>query len=141
MRALSLLLVALLIFTSVGFADEPVLLAETPPVPGEPQETPQAARIKAQVRKRGTGKNSKVKVTLENGTSIKGYISKIDESSFDLNGDKTASATSISYADVHRIQGPGLSMGAKVGIGVAIGVGVLLVLVWRLAMNVVAHAA
>ena len=114
MRTLSLLLLALVVFSSAGYA------AQT-------AGTPQVAKIKAQVQKRGAGEKSKVRVTLGNGTMVKGYISKIEESSFDVNGGKTGQATSISYTDVQKIQGPGLSTGAKVGIGVAVGVAIVAV--------------
>jgi hypothetical protein len=111
MRTPSLLLVALLIFSSAGYA-------------GRTAETPQVAKIKAQVQKRGAGEKSKVRVTLGNGTMVKGYISKIEESSFDVNPIKTGQATSISYTNVQKIQGPGLSKGTKIAIGVGIGVAV-----------------
>jgi hypothetical protein len=125
MRTLSLLLVALLVFSSAASA------AQT-------QVTPQAAKIKAQVQSRGTGEKSKVRVTLGNGTMVKGYISQIEESSFDVNDSKTRQATSISYTDVQKLQGPGLSKGAKIGIVVAVAVAVVVVvgvLVWHNANN------
>jgi len=112
MRTASLLLIALLVFSSNGYA------AQT-------TGTPQVAKIKAQIQKRGAGEKSKVRVTLGNGTMVKGYISKIEESSFDVNPNKTGQATSISYTDVQKIQGPGLSKGAKVGIVVAVAVGIV----------------
>jgi predicted extracellular nuclease len=116
MRTLSLLLVALLIFSSAGFA------AQT-------TQSPQAVRIKAQIQKRGAGEKSKVRVTLGNGTMVKGYVSNIEETSFDVTGSKTGQATSVSYVDVQKIQGPGLSTGAKVGIGVAVGVAIAAVVI------------
>jgi predicted extracellular nuclease len=116
MRTLSLLLVALLIFSSAGFA------AQT-------TQSPQAVRIKAQIQKRGAGEKSKVRVTLGSGTMVKGYVSNIEETSFDVTGSKTGQATSVSYVDVQKIQGPGLSTGAKVGIGVAIGVAIAAVVI------------
>jgi len=112
MRTASLLLIALLVFSSNGYA------AQT-------TQSAQGARIKAQVQKRGAGEKSKVRVTLGNGTMVKGYISKIEESSFDVNPNKTGQATSISYTDVQKIQGPGLSKVAKVGIVVAVAVGIV----------------
>jgi hypothetical protein len=126
MRVLSLFLAALLVFTSIGFADEPILRPETPQ--GAPREAQRVARIKAEVQKRGAGKNSKVRVTLENGATVKGSISKIEESSFDVIANKTRQATSILYSDVQKIRGPGLSTGAKIAIGVAIGVVVLVII-------------
>ena len=125
MRILLLLLVAVLVFSSTGFADQPA--PDSGPQQGQAAETPQVATFKAQVRKHSIGEKSKVRVTLGNGTTVKGYISKIEESSFDVNGGKTGQATSISYSDVQKIQGPGLSTGAKVGIGVAIGVAIVVV--------------
>jgi hypothetical protein len=89
-----MLLVGLLVFSSVGFG------AQT-------AETPQVAKIKAQVRKRGTGEKSKVRITLENGTAVRGYISKIEESSFEVNNVKPGQATSFSFTDVQKVQGPG----------------------------------
>lgn len=111
MRTFSLLLISLLVFSSTGFA-------------AQSAGSPKVADIKAQVQKRGTGEKSKVRVTLGNGTVVRGYISNIEESSFEVNGNKTAQPTSISYTDVQRVQGPGLSTGAKIGIGVAVGVAV-----------------
>jgi hypothetical protein len=112
MRTLSLLLIALLAFASTGFADQAAA-------------TPQVARIKAQVEKRGVGEKSRVRVTLSSGTMLKGYIGKIEESSFEVNDGKTGKVTSISYTDVQKIQGPGLSKVAKVGIVVAVGVAIV----------------
>lgn len=111
MRTLSLLLVALLVFSSAGSA------AQT-------AGATQAAKIKAQVQKRGEGEKSRVRVTLGNGTMIRGYISKIDETSFVVNAGKAGQATSVSYTDVQKVQGPGLSTGAKVAIVVGIGLAI-----------------
>jgi hypothetical protein len=111
MRTVSLLLVALLVFSGAGYA------AQT-------AETPQVAKIKAQVQKRGAGEKSRVRVTLGNETMMRGYISKIDETSFVVNASKSGQATSVSYADVQKVQGPGLSTGAKVAIVVVVGVAV-----------------
>lgn len=116
MRTLSLLLVVLLVFSSAGYAAQTV-------------EATQAAKIKAQVQKRGAGEKSRVRVTLGNGTMIRGSITEIDETSFVVNASKTGQATAVSYADVQKIQGFGLSTGAKVGIGVAIGVAIAAVVV------------
>jgi tetrahydromethanopterin S-methyltransferase subunit C len=112
MRTLSILLVALLVFSSAGYG-------------AQSAETPQVARIKAQVKKRGTGEKSIVKVTLENGTIVKGYIATIEESSFEVNSAKPGQATSLSFSDVRKIQGPGLSTGVKVAVGVGIGLAVV----------------
>jgi hypothetical protein len=112
MKAISLLLSVLLVFSSAGAA------AQT-------AGAPQAAKLKAQVQKRGEGEKSRVRVTLGNGTMVIGYISKIEESSFEVKANKTGQATSIAYTDVQKIQGPGLSTGAKVAIVVVVAVAVV----------------
>jgi hypothetical protein len=110
MKAISSLLAILLIFCSVTAA------AQT-------EGTVQSDRIKSQVLKRG--ERSKVKVTMANETMVKGYISRIEESFFEVNVSKTGQTTSISYADVQKIQGPGLSTGVKIAIGVGVGVAIV----------------
>ena len=112
MRTYSLILVLSLIFSSTGAA------AQT-------AGKLRAEKIKAQVQRRGAGEKSKVRVTLANGTMVKGYIRKIGESSFEVNGNKAGQPTSISYTDVQKIQGPGLSTGAKVGIVVVVAVAIV----------------
>jgi hypothetical protein len=122
MKILSMLLTASLVFSSALCAEQP--FPAPTPQEGQTAGAQQVAKIKAQVQKRGAGEKSKVRVTLGNGTMVKGYISKIEESSFEVNGNKTGQATSISYSDVQKIQGPGLSTGAKVAIGVGVGLAV-----------------
>ena len=68
-------------------------------------------------------------MTLGNGTTVTGYISKIDDSSFEVNGNKTGQPTTIAYTDVQKLQNPGLSRGEKIGIGVGVGVVVVAVII------------
>ena len=58
---------------------------------------------------------------------VKGYISKIEDASFEVTDKNTRHTTTISYADVEKVQGSGLSKGAKIGIvaGVAVVVAVV----------------
>ena len=51
-----------------------------------------------------------------NKAEVKGYISKIEDASFDVTDKRTGRATTIPYADVEKVQGSGLSKGAKIGI-------------------------
>jgi hypothetical protein len=122
MKAICLLLAILLVSNCAVLADQ------VPPALGttqvQTQETPQAAKIKAKVQNRGIGKNSRVKAKLVNGAEVKGYISKIEETSFIVTDKKTGQATTVPYADVQKIQGPGLSKGDKILIGVGVGVAV-----------------
>ncbi len=83
-----------------------------------------AVKIKANVLKRGTGENQRIKVKMLNGTKMNGYISQAGEDSFNLTDSKTKQTTSIAYRDVAQVKGSGLSKGAKIGIGVGIAAGI-----------------
>jgi len=124
MKIVSLLLVTLLVYNPF------VLAAQAAPASGttqvQTQETPKAAKIKAKVQKRGIGEKSRVRAKLVNGAELRGYISKIEEASFTVTDKKTGQTTTISYADVQKIQGPGLSKAAKITL-VAVGGGLLAV--------------
>ncbi len=76
------------------------------------------------MQKRGIGEKSLVKAKLVNGAEVKGYISKIEEASFTVTDKRTSQTTTIPYAEVRKIQGPGLSRGSKILIAVTV-VGVL----------------
>lgn len=122
MRTVCVLLAILLVYNSAVFGGQAAPASGTTQV--QAQETPQAAKIKAKVQKRGTGERSQVKARLVNGPEVKGYVSKIEESSFAVTDKKTGQITTIPYADVEKIRGPGLSKGAKVAL-VVVGVAVV----------------
>lgn len=92
-------------------------------------EAPHAEKIKAEVQRRGAGERSRVKVLLRNGAKAGGYISKIDDSSFALTNKKTGSPTTFRYDEVRKVQGAGLSKGAKIGIVAGVGVAVVAVVI------------
>jgi hypothetical protein len=120
MKTVSLLLATLLVCNSAVFAQQPA------PAPGttqvQTQETPQAAKVKAKVQKRGIGENSRVNAKLANGAAVEGYISKIEEASFTVTDRKSGQATTVPYGDVQKIQRPGLSNGNKILIAIGVGV-------------------
>jgi sRNA-binding regulator protein Hfq len=122
MKTVTLLMVILLISKSAVFAGQAAQAPGTAQV--QTQETPRATKVKAKVQKRVIGENSRVKVKLVNGAEVKGYISKIEERSFTVTDKKTGQTTAVFYADVQKIQGPGLSKGDKILIGVGVGVAV-----------------
>jgi hypothetical protein len=64
-----------------------------------------------------------------NGTKMKGFISQAGDDSFTLTDSKTKQTSSLSYSDVARVKGSGLSTGAKILIGVGIGVAVTAVII------------
>jgi len=105
MKQSALLLVAVLVFNSLAA-----------PETTQRQEASQPARVKAEVQKRGIGEKSRVRVRLQNNADIQGYISKTEENSFEVTDRNTGRPTTIAYADVEKVQGAGLSKGAKIGI-------------------------
>src|SRR5438552_16619947 len=105
MKHFILLLVAVLVFNSVAV-----------PQATQTQGASQTDKVRTEVQRRGVGEKSRVKVRLRNKAEVKGHISKIEDASFDVTDKNTGRATTIPYADVERVQGSGLSKGAKIGI-------------------------
>ncbi|HKN35800.1 MAG TPA: hypothetical protein VJX16_21370, partial [Terriglobales bacterium] len=112
MKLIALLLMAVLALNATGAAVQ----MDTPPVSSRQTNAyiAQGAKVKSEVTKRGVGKQSRVRVSLHDGTEVKGYISAVDDSSFALTDQKGGKATTISYEDVSKIKGHGLSKPAKV---------------------------
>jgi small nuclear ribonucleoprotein (snRNP)-like protein len=74
------------------------------------------ARVKDDIGKRLKDGLTNVTVKLRNGTVLKGRITEKSETMFTLREAKTRNNRDISYVDVSRIRGGGLSRGAKFGI-------------------------
>jgi hypothetical protein len=89
-------------------------------------EGEQAAKAKNEVKKRGTGEQSRVRVSVRDGTEIKGYISRVDETSFAITEKKSGEQTTISYEDVKEVRRQGLSKPAKILIICGVVVGALI---------------
>ena len=118
MKYFTLLLVAVLVFNSVAVTQAT-----------QTQGGSQAAKVKTEVQKCGIGEQSRVKVRLRNKAEVKGYISKIEDASFDVTDKNTGRATTIPYADVEKVQGSGLSKGAKIGIIAGAAVAIVAVVI------------
>lgn len=86
------------------------------------------AKIKTKVAKFGAGEKSKVKVELRNETKLKGYISAIETDSFTVTDKKTGATTKVDYAQVKKVNRPGLPVGAKIAIVAAIAVPAIVLL-------------
>jgi hypothetical protein len=110
----TILLVALLVFNSLGTAQAT-----------QTEEMFRTTKLKASLQKRGIGEKSRVTVRLRNKEEIKGYISKTEDASFDVTDKTVGQATTILYVDVERVQGSGLSKGAKIGIITGVGVAIV----------------
>ena len=86
------------------------------------QTNDNAEKVKAAVLKRGTSEKKAVRVKLLNGTKMKGYISQIGDDSFTVTDSKTKQQTVVAYRDAARVEGRGLSGGARIGIIVGVAV-------------------
>ena len=84
-----------------------------------------AAKVKANIQKLGEGKDARVRVTLRDGTKLKGYVSRIDEGSFVVVDDATGAATEVPYPQTKQVKGNNLSTGVKIAIVVGIIVAAL----------------
>ena len=73
MKHTALVLAAALVFNSAAVTQA-----------NQTKEASQADRVKAEVQKRGIGEKSRVKVRLRNKVEVRGYISKIEDASFDV---------------------------------------------------------
>jgi small nuclear ribonucleoprotein (snRNP)-like protein len=73
-----------------------VLVPIGPTVHGQ-QRFADAAKIKADVIKRFTRKEERVKVKLRSGSEVKGRITQTSDNSFTLTDEKTGNHTDISY--------------------------------------------
>lgn len=84
-----------------------------------------SSKVKNEVQKRGTGGTASVNVTLRDKTKVKGYISEISATSFEVTDKKSGRVTTIEYEEVDKVRKPGLSTGAKILLGVGVAVGVV----------------
>ena len=86
------------------------------------KEATEVARIKAEVNRRVDKNENRVKVKLQNGSEVKGRITQRTEENFTLTDEKTGAKTDISYSDVQKLSGRGMSKKTKIAIGVGAAV-------------------
>ena len=125
-------LVALVLVLAVTSNSMALMAGQTADTTNQTPGSKNAAKIKAEVQKRGIGKQARVKVTLRNDTEVRGYVSQIDDASFQVTNPKTQGVTTVTYADVKRVRGSGLSKVASIAIGIAAVAGVLILLAFSL---------
>ena len=93
------------------------------------KEAKRAEKVRTQLSKLGTGKDSRIRVELRDKTKLEGYVSAADAESFTLTA-RDGKTTNVPYQDVKKAQGNNLSTGAKIAIGAGIGAGVTLLIIW-----------
>ncbi len=84
-------------------------------------------RMKTEVYRYGTGEKAKVVVRKNDGTRIKGYISRTGEGTFELTDSKTGRTFALAYSDVSRIKKQGISTPVKIAIIVGVTAAVVVV--------------
>ena len=101
-----------------------VLAPFGPAVRGQQESAHASETTKAEVERRLSKKEERVKVKLRSGSQVKGRITQTSDTGFTLTDEKTGSRTDLAYADVLGVEGRGMSKTKKIAIGVGIGVGV-----------------
>ena len=87
---------------------------------------PGVVKIKTDITKRLRDAKTNVTVKLRNGSQLKGRITQAAENMFTLR-EKNGGQRDISYADVTKLKGGGLSKGAKFGILTGIIAGAVII--------------
>ncbi|MGI8467446.1 MAG: hypothetical protein ACR2N3_03250 [Pyrinomonadaceae bacterium] len=75
----------------------------------------------------GTEPNRKIKITLKDGTKLKGYITEIKDDYFALLDTKSGKVTSVQYSQVVEAKRDGLSRFAKSLIASGVGFGLIFI--------------
>jgi len=84
-------------------------------------------RIKTDIARRMRAARTTVTVSLRNGSELKGRITQAAENMFTLKENNTGTQRDVSYADVTKVKGRGLSKGAKFGILTGIIAGAVII--------------
>ena len=115
-------------FASLSLVAMFMFYLATPKALAKPQLTSEQAKV--QVAKLGLGEKAKATITLKNGTRVKGYVARADDSDFVIRDKKTDTPTTIRYEDVAKVQkDKGHSTARNLGIGIGIGVGAFLAII------------
>jgi outer membrane lipoprotein-sorting protein len=118
MKAISFCLVTTLVLNTCGAASLEAQPNTSMAVASNAQQT---EKVKMAIQKRGTGTKAKVKIMLRNKTERKGYISRIDDISFQLTDQKTGRTETIAYDSVEKVNRPGISGTTKMALYIGIG--------------------
>ena len=88
---------------------------------------PGVIKIKTDVTRRLRDDKANVTVRLRNGSELNGRITQAAENMFTLKEKKTGAQRDISYTEVTKVRGRGLSKGAKLGILTGIITGAVII--------------
>ena len=88
---------------------------------------PTVAKVRAEIVRRFRDERRNVTLRLRSGSEITGRITQAAENWFSLKEKTTGTQRDISYADVTKVKGKGLSKGAKFGILTGIIAGAVII--------------
>jgi hypothetical protein len=89
------------------------------------KEARRIEKVKANVRKLGTGVEARVEVKLLDNKKVKGYIKEMGEDSFVIVDEKASVQNAIAYAQVKQLKGRNGLTAAKVAINAAKGAAIV----------------
>lgn len=115
MKSLSVILISLSLVTTCART------SHATPRQGQPRG--RAEKVRSSLIKLGVGESARVEVKLRDGTRLKGYVREAGEDSFVVVNRKTGAASAVTYEQVDKLKGRGLSTGAKVAIGFGVAAG------------------
>lgn len=120
MKTICLCLVAVLTLHTYGVASSAEGRSSTEP--SSARSIASVEKVKTEVERRGAGEKSRVKVRLRDKTEVKGFISQIDASSFQVTEEKTGKVITLAYTDVEKVGGRGMSRNTKTVIIIGVGI-------------------
>lgn len=82
-------------------------------------------KVKANIRKLGTGPEAHVEVKLLDNRKLKGYIKEVGEDSFVIVDEKTGAETTVVYPQIKQVKGRNRLTAAKVGLTIGKGVAIV----------------
>jgi hypothetical protein len=119
-KCLSVLFIGLMVFA----ADLQIVRAQS----AAEIERNRVERIKTNAYRLEDAGKTKVVVRMKSGAKLKGYITKLNEDSFDLTSYKTGQTAALAYRDVAQVKAQGLLKAPKYAIGIGV-VAALVVLI------------
>ncbi len=122
---LSLCVALMLLLATVS---QPVMARQSAGQGG--RQVPTVEAIKSKIARLGIGAKAKATIRLKNGTKVKGYVAQAGDDDFVMRDRKTDAPTTISYADVLKVEdNKGHSTARNIAIGIAVGVGAVLAII------------
>lgn len=85
-----------------------------------------ADKVRSEIRRLGTGPETRVKVKLKDGTKVEGFVAEANDREFVVENSKTGVRTPVPYPAAKQVRGNNLSGTVKILIGVGVGIAFLI---------------